>query len=71
MLKAFKLRIYPNTKQEILINKTIGCSRYIFNNGLALRKDNYDKGLPSNYNETSKMLTELKNIMKIHLFLKK
>ena len=47
MLKAFKLRIYPNTKQEILINKTIGCSRYIFNNGLALRKDNYDKGLPS------------------------
>ncbi len=47
MLKAFKLRIYPNTEQEILINKTIGCSRYIFNNGLTLRKDNYDKGLPS------------------------
>ena len=61
MLKAFKLRIYPNTEQEILINKTIGCTRYIFNNGLALRKDNYGKGFPSNYNETSKMLTELKH----------
>ncbi|WP_162617491.1 helix-turn-helix domain-containing protein, partial [Bacillus pseudomycoides] len=25
--KAYKFRIYPNKKQEILITKTIGCSR--------------------------------------------
>ena len=60
MEKAYKLRIYPNVKQTTLINKTLGCGRYIFNNGLALRKDNYDKGLPANYSETSKMLTSLK-----------
>ncbi|MTH53193.1 helix-turn-helix domain-containing protein, partial [Bacillus mangrovi] len=29
--KAYKFRIYPNKEQEILINKTIGCSRFVFN----------------------------------------
>ena len=60
MEKAYKLRIYPNVEQVTLINKTLGCGRYIFNNGLTLRKDNYDKGLSANYSETSKMLTSLK-----------
>ncbi|PHA00015.1 hypothetical protein COE65_28080 [Bacillus sp. AFS051223] len=26
--KAYKFRIYPNKAQAILINKTIGCSRF-------------------------------------------
>ncbi|MED1869811.1 helix-turn-helix domain-containing protein, partial [Bacillus thuringiensis] len=34
--KAYKFRIYPNHAQEILINKTIGCSRFIFNHFLSL-----------------------------------
>jgi len=29
--KAYKFRIYPNKEQEILINKTFGCSRFVFN----------------------------------------
>ena len=29
--KAFKFRIYPNKKQIELINKTIGCSRFVYN----------------------------------------
>ncbi|GGM20933.1 transposase [Paraliobacillus quinghaiensis] len=29
--KAYKFRIYPNKKQTELINKTIGCSRFVFN----------------------------------------
>ncbi|PEY37229.1 hypothetical protein CN354_13615 [Bacillus cereus] len=29
--KAYKFRIYPNKKKEILIAKTIGCSRFVFN----------------------------------------
>ncbi|MEH0005934.1 helix-turn-helix domain-containing protein, partial [Bacillus cytotoxicus] len=29
--KAYKFRIYPNKEQEILIAKTIGCSRFVFN----------------------------------------
>ncbi|WP_198536461.1 IS200/IS605 family element RNA-guided endonuclease TnpB [Paenibacillus sp. DMB5] len=31
IMKAYKFRIYPTYEQIILINKTIGCSRYIFN----------------------------------------
>ncbi len=29
--KAYKFRVYPNQAQAILINKTIGCSRFVFN----------------------------------------
>ncbi|WP_096200323.1 IS200/IS605 family element RNA-guided endonuclease TnpB [Bacillus sp. FJAT-45350] len=29
--KAFKFRIFPNKKQIELINKTIGCSRFVYN----------------------------------------
>ena len=31
MLTAVKYRIYPNQKQTILINKTIGCARLVYN----------------------------------------
>ena len=28
---AFEYRIYPNKEQELLINKTFGCVRFIYN----------------------------------------
>ena len=31
ILKGYVFRLYPNKKQEELINKTIGCSRFIYN----------------------------------------
>nr|WP_257009501.1 helix-turn-helix domain-containing protein [Bacillus sp. 7884-1] len=37
--KAFKFRIYPNKKQMELINKTIGCSRFVFNFFLGKQKE--------------------------------
>jgi putative transposase len=36
--KAFKFRIFPNQKQMELINKTIGCSRFVFNFFLSKQK---------------------------------
>ena len=38
-VKAYKFRIYPNLEQQTLINKTIGCSRFVFNFCLAKHKE--------------------------------
>src|SRR3954471_899434 len=37
--KAYKFRLYPNKKHIELINKTIGCSRFVFNFFLSKQKD--------------------------------
>ena len=42
MLKAYKYRLYPNKKQEILIQKTFGCCRFVYNQTLAHRKEMYE-----------------------------
>lgn len=59
--RAFRFRIYPNKEQQVLISKTIGCSRYIFNHFLSEWSETYEttgKGL--NYNTCSSRLTLLK-----------
>lgn len=59
--KAFKFRIYPNCRQIELINKTIGCSRFVFNHFLnesIKTYDNTNKHL--SYVASSKRLTALK-----------
>ena len=39
-MKAYYFRIYPNKEQQELINKTIGCCRFVFNNALANQRKN-------------------------------
>ena len=39
--KACKFRIYPDELQRILIEKTFGCTRFVFNTFLAERKQKY------------------------------
>ena len=47
MEKAYKFRLYPTAKQEELIRKTIGCSRFVYNQTLAARKGAHPpKGWP-------------------------
>jgi len=43
MNKAYIYRIYPDTEQTILINKTFGCVRFIYNQMLANRKAIYEQ----------------------------
>ena len=42
MLKAYKYRLYPNKEQEVLIQKTFGCCRFVYNQTLAHRKEMYE-----------------------------
>lgn len=60
MQKGVKFRAYPNKEQQNLINQTLGCCRFIYNKGLAMRNDAYSNGEKIGYNQTSAMLTELK-----------
>lgn len=61
MNKSFKVRIYPNQEQKILIDKTFGCTRYIYNFMLNLKQKLYEfYGIFLNCNNMSKILTELK-----------
>jgi len=41
--KAYKFRIYPNADQEILLSKTFGCVRFVYNKMLAERKEIYEQ----------------------------
>lgn len=59
--KAYKFRIYPNKEQEILIAKTIGCSRFVFNHFLGMWNDTYkETGKGLTYNACSAQLPQLK-----------
>ena len=43
MLKAYKYRLYPNKEQEIYLQKTFGCTRFIYNQMLADRIKSYNE----------------------------
>ena len=43
MNKAYKYRLYPSAEQAILINKTFGCVRFIYNQMLSNRKTIYEQ----------------------------
>ena len=59
--KAFKITLIPTHNQSVLINKTIGCARFVYNRFLALRKELYDTEKKTlNYNGCSQQLTLLK-----------
>lgn len=61
MERAYKYRIYPNRKQQQLINSTFGCARFIYNYFLDLRIKTYENEKKSlSYNDMSKKLTILK-----------
>lgn len=40
--KSFKIRIYPNKTQSIMIDKNIGCARFVYNKMLEEKKFAYE-----------------------------
>ena len=36
--KAYKFKLYPNIEQQELINKTLGCARFVYNTMLYEKK---------------------------------
>ena len=61
MEKAYKYRIYPTKQQEILIQKTFGCCRFVYNQYLAKRIELYKQNKSTmNYNACSNDLKRLK-----------
>ena len=53
MLRALKVRLYPNKTQKQTLNKVLGCYRFVYNHMLALKQKEY------NENKKSLGLTEL------------
>lgn len=61
MERAYKFRIYPSKEQEILIQKTFGCTRFVYNHYLAKRIDLYENEKKSfSYGSCSSDMTQLK-----------
>ena len=61
MEKSYRFRIYPTHEQEILIRKTLGCTRYVYNYYLDKRRTIYfETGATYGYSQCSKDLTILK-----------
>ena len=43
MLRAIKIRLYPNKEQELKLNKVLGCYRFVYNHMLALKQKEYNE----------------------------
>lgn len=40
---AFKFRIFPTKEQEILLNKTFGCCRFVYNRMIEVQKERFEQ----------------------------
>ena len=75
--RAVKIRIYPNAEQRVQIEKTIGCSRFIYNCMLADKIEHYKKekkmlrNTPASYKKEYPWLKEVDSLalanVQIHL----
>ena len=63
MYKAYKFRLYPTENQKILINKTFGCTRFIYNHFLNKCKE-------EKFIKAYDMCKELKELVLDYPFLK-
>ena len=61
--RTYRFRLYPSDSQKDLIEKTLGCSRQVYNEFLSITKKEYEKN--HNYKVSKydliKLLPEYKN----------
>ena len=68
MNKAYKFRIYPNSEQQLLFEKTFGCVRFIYNRMLADKIEFYKEtkqklnNTPAQYKEEFEWLKEVDSL---------
>lgn len=61
--KAYIYRLYPNDKQSRLIDQTIGCCRFVYNQSLTWRESAYNADKTSlSYDDTAYGLTKIKKL---------
>lgn len=61
--KAYKFRIYPNAEQKILLAKTFGCCRFVYNHWLDRKIKQYKNDKTSvTYTTCAKEMAQLKKI---------
>jgi len=63
MLNVLKVRIYPNLRQEIALNRNLGCARFVWNYYLNKTNNQYQEtGQGMTYCQMAKDLTQLKKL---------
>ena len=68
MNRAYRFRIYPNVQQQILLAKTFGCCRFIYNQMLADKMNEYKKtgkmlyNTPAQYKKEYEWLKEVDSL---------
>ena len=68
MNKAYKFRIYPNTEQRIMLAKTFGCVRFIYNRMLSDKIKHYEEtkqklnNTPAQYKKEFEWLKEVDSL---------
>ena len=60
MIKSVKIRLLPNKEQEVLMFKSIGCSRFAYNWALNRCNELYQQGVKYNMSNIRKEFTQLK-----------
>ena len=66
--KSIRVRLYPTEEQEVLINKTIGCVRFIYNYTLEVCKTYYEQ--TNHFTPRDKRFTDLVPLKDEYEFLK-
>ena len=64
MERSYKFRLYPNREQEVLIQKTFGCVRFVYNHFLDERIQQYNQTgkAPTRFQQDKSLTTLKKNL---------